>query len=65
MAQIFASEEEAIKWVFLNTPWAVKPKKKTDSIKFINPFTSAHAHNVVVETLGKKLFKLQEETLKK
>ena len=61
MEQLFESEEEAIKWVGLNIPWAVKPKKKTESVKFINPFTSTHAHDVVVQTLGKQLFKHQKE----
>ena len=60
MEQLFASEEDAIKWVGLNIPWAVKPKKKAKTI-FINPFSSRHAHDVVVQSLGKQLFKLQQK----
>ena len=62
MKQLFATEHDAIKWVASNIALAIKPKKKIDNvIKFVNPFTSVHAHIQIVEHLGKQLYKHQQE----
>ena len=62
MKQLFNSEEDAIIWVGMNIPLAIKPKKKIDYIiKFVNPFSSIYAHTQVVEHLGKELYKHQQE----
>ena len=52
MAQLFATEHDAIKWVASNIALAIKPKKKAKTT-FVYPFTSVHAHIQVVEHLGK------------
>ena len=63
MKQLFESEEEAITWVGMNIPIAIKPKNKAKTtLEF--PFTSTYAHEQVVEHLGKQLFKHQQEILK-
>jgi len=60
MDKIFKTEEEAVKWIANNVPFAVKPKKIAKT-KFIYPFATYHAHDQVVNSLGKSLFKYQEE----
>jgi hypothetical protein len=62
MKQLFKTEDEAIKWVASNIALAIKPKKKTDSIKFVYPFRSVDAHIQIVEHLGKQLYKHQQQT---
>ncbi len=57
---IFKNEDEAIKWVRLNIPFAVNPKRKAKTT-FIYPYVSYHAHMQVVEFLGKELYKHQTE----
>lgn len=64
MKPIFESQEESIKWVGMNIALAIPVKSKTKK-NFVFPFRSWNAHNIVVENLGKQLFKHQEETLKK
>lgn len=59
---LFKSEEEAIKWVGMNIALAITPKNKAKTL-LVSPFTSAHAHSVVVENLGKQLFKHQQESI--
>ena len=63
MAQLFATEHDAIKWVASNIALAIKPKKKSKTI-LVNPFTSVHAHIVLVEHLGRELFKYQQSKIK-
>ncbi len=58
--KLFNTEEEAIKWVGLNIALMIKPKREAKTV-FVNPFTSADAFIQVVEHLGKKLFKHQEQ----
>lgn len=60
MKQLFATEHDAIKWVASNIALAIKPKKKSKTV-FVYPFNSVHAHIVIVESLGKELFKYQQE----
>jgi hypothetical protein len=59
---IFKSEDEAIAWVGRNIALAIQPKNKTKTM-YIFPYISSYAHKVVVESLGKELFKHQQETL--
>ena len=54
---MFKTEQEAIEWVWLHTPIAIKPTKKSKKL-LVPPFTSGHAFDVVVEHLGKELFKI-------
>jgi hypothetical protein len=57
--KLFETEQEAINWVQLNIPFAVKPKKMAKA-RFVYPFVSHHAHDQVVNCLGRELFKRQE-----
>jgi len=49
------TEQDAIDWVGYNIPIAVKPTRKS-STTYVAPFTSQNALNVVVTSLGVKLF---------
>jgi hypothetical protein len=60
--KLFATEHDAIKWVGSNIALAIKPKKKAKTM-YVYPFTSVHAHIVIVESLGKQLFKHQQNIL--
>jgi hypothetical protein len=60
---LFATEDDAIKWVAYNIALAIKTKNK-DKTMFVYPFTSVHAHIQVFEHLGKELFKYQHELFK-
>jgi hypothetical protein len=64
MKPLFKTEEDAIKWVSMNIPFGIKPKKMAKT-KFIYPFSSFYAHDQVVECLGKTLYKYQQEKNKK
>jgi hypothetical protein len=59
---LFKSEEEAINWVYLNIPFVVLPKKKAKTM-LVCAFSSVNAHSVVVENLGRELFKYQQESI--
>ena len=48
--------ENCIKWVRLNTPFAIKPTRKAGT-SLVNPFTSANAFDVVTKHLGEELYK--------
>lgn len=61
--KLFETEDDAIKWVASNIALAIKPKKKAKTL-YVYPFTSVHAHVVIVEHLGKELFKYQQEKIK-
>ena len=61
--KLFPTEHDAIKWVAFNIALAIKPKKKAKTL-LVNPFTSVHAHIVIVESLGKELFKHQQNLIK-
>ena len=58
--KLFNSEEDAIKWVFLNIPLVVQAKKKSSKFPLIFPYISANAYQQIVEHLGKQLFKHQQ-----
>jgi hypothetical protein len=58
--KLFNTEEEAIKWVYSNIALAIQPKNKSKTM-YIFPYISHHAHKIVVEALGKELFKHQKE----
>ena len=60
--KLFATENDAIKWVASNIALAIKPKKKAKTV-FVYPFNSVYAHIQVVEHLGKELFKHQQNIL--
>lgn len=54
----FKTEEDAINWVSIHIPFAIKPKRKSKT-KFVSPFSSAHSAQEVINHLGKELFKMQ------
>ena len=54
------SEEDAIEWIGFNIPILIKPIRKA-STTYVDSFKSQNALNVVVETLGVKLFKELEK----
>ena len=60
--KLFNTEEEAIAWVGSNIALAIQPKYKTKTM-YLFPYISHHAHKIVVEGLGKELYKHQQETL--
>jgi hypothetical protein len=60
MKQLFESEEEAIAWVASHIALAIQPKDKTKTM-YLFPYISHHAHKIVVEGLGKELYKHQQE----
>jgi hypothetical protein len=62
MEKLFKTEEEAITWVGMNIPIAIKPKNKAKTTLEV-PFTSTYAHEQVVEHLGEQLFKYQQQTI--
>ena len=49
------TEEEILKWVNLNMPLLIKPKKNSKYI-YVRPFRSQHAFDVVCEHLAKKIY---------
>jgi len=63
MKQLFKTEKEAIEWVGMHISLAIKPKKVAKTT-FVFPFSSLHAHDQVVEHLGKDLFQFQQEKSK-
>lgn len=52
----FKTEQEAIDWVRLHIPIAIKPTKKAKTT-FVFPFRGINAYEIVVNHLGKELFK--------
>ena len=56
MTKMFKTEEEAIEWVEMRLPIAIKPSKPAKT-QFLSPFTSSHAYREVAKILGKQLFK--------
>jgi 7-cyano-7-deazaguanine synthase in queuosine biosynthesis len=50
------SYQEALKFLEMNTPIAVKPVKKS-KYKFVDPFTSVNARNIVIFSLATELSK--------
>ena len=63
MTNLFETEEEAIRWVKVIIPFAIKPKKKAKTF-FINPFTSNNAFEIVTNCIGKSIYQLQENKQK-
>ncbi|MFY8160500.1 MAG: hypothetical protein ACOVNU_04160 [Candidatus Kapaibacteriota bacterium] len=61
--KLFETEDDAITWVASNIALGVEPKKKAKT-QFVSPYTSTHAHIIVVKHLGKELFKYQQEKIK-
>ena len=49
------TEEEILNWVRLNMPFAIMPSK-TAKTKYIKPFTSHHAFDVVCEHFANKIY---------
>jgi len=60
--KLFNSEEETIAWVYRNIALAIQPKDKSKTM-YLFPYISHYAHKIVVEGLGKELYKHQQETL--
>ena len=56
VSERFSSEGEILKWLYLNTPFAIKPKSKHAKTLLINPFTSNHAFEEVCKHLANKLY---------
>lgn len=61
LKHMFKTEAEAIEFIDLHIPFAIKAKSKHAKSLLVSPFTSQHAHRSVVEHLGKKLFKHSKE----
>lgn len=61
--KLFETEDDAIKWVGMNIALAIPVKSKTKK-NFVFPFRSWNAHNIIVENLGKELFKYQQSKIK-
>lgn len=59
--KLFKTEKDAIKWVNENIPFAIKNSKKN----LVFPFISYKAQAICAETLGKALFKKQQEKWQK
>lgn len=55
MSKLFKSEGEALQWLIMNTPLAIKQKAKTT---LVSPFTSNNAFLEVSKHLAKELYKL-------
>jgi len=60
MKNLFKTEKEAIRWVDMNIPIMITPKRVC-KYKFTYPFSSIHAHKEIVNQLGKQLFKYQQK----
>jgi succinyl-CoA synthetase beta subunit len=61
MDKLFKSEQAAIAFVDLFTPFAIRATKPSKTM-FVNPFSSNNAHDIVVESIGKALYELQEKS---
>jgi hypothetical protein len=61
MNNLFKTEQEAIDFIWMNVPLGIKPTKKA-KFMFVNPFSSNNAKDIVVESLGKALYELQEKS---
>jgi len=47
VSERFSSEGEILQWLYLNMPFAIKPKSKQAKTLLVNPFTSNHAFEAV------------------
>jgi len=56
VSELFSSEGEILQWLYLNTPFAIKPKSKHAKTLLVNPFTSSHAFEEVCKHLANKLY---------
>ena len=56
VSERFSSEGEILQWLYLNTPFAIKPKSKHAKTLLVNPFTSNHAFEEVCKHLANKLY---------
>lgn len=56
VSERFSSEYEILRWLYLNTPFAIKPKSKHAKTLLVNPFTSNHAFEEVCKHLANKLY---------
>ena len=61
MDSLFKSEKEAIEWVKDITPFVITPKRKSKS-KYVSPFTSVNAFEVVTDIIGKSIYEFQENS---
>ena len=52
----FNSEREALDFINIHIPLAIKPINKTAKTMFVSPFSSANAQKIVIESLAKSLF---------
>ena len=51
-----SSEGEILQWMYLNMPFAIKPKSKNAKTLLVSPFTSNHAFEEVCKHLANKLY---------
>ena len=56
VSERFSSEGEILQWLYLNTPFAIKPKSKHAKTLLVSPFTSNHAFEEVCKNLANKLY---------
>lgn len=47
VSERFSSEVEILQWLYLNTPFAIKPKSKHAKTLLVSTFTSNHAFEEV------------------
>lgn len=62
MDKLFKNEQAAIAFVDLFTPFAVRATKPSKTM-FVSPFSSRNAHDIVIESIGKALYELQEKSV--
>jgi len=56
VSERFSLEGEILQWLYLNTPFAIKPKSKHAKTLLVSPFTSNHAFKEVCKHLANKLY---------
>lgn len=56
VSERFSSEGEILQWLYLNTPFAIKPKSKNAKTLLVSTFTSNHAFEEVCKHLANKLY---------
>ena len=56
VSERFSSEGELLQWLYLNTPFVIKPKSKHAKTLLVNSFTSNHAFKEVCKHLANKLY---------
>lgn len=61
--KLFKDKDEAKEWLFLNIPFAVKPKNKAKTM-LVNPFTSINSRDIIIDALADSFIEFQEQKTK-